>query len=608
MFWQTKAFQRGIWLLPCLLIGLTYFQPQIPTVLVNHMHFESPFVDRTVKTNITSSFFHFIIPAKSPTPAVCRTLFSAGVLNYPAARIVSWNQTNTKADLPDGGFHRRKVDNLLDALNKINKLDASRADDLVYITSGNDTWFQLRPEVLIKRYHEINARANRRIQARYSEPYDQKVIFSAQRECQLRGNGTACAIVPPSELPEDVYGNDADKINLRPRHLSSHSIMGPVKSLKALYDQAHIKLSKQKNLTEDEIFTEIFTKQEHHRELLRAAQNGSDPHPFLNLTAETQDNNNNNNGQETAAHNSSMVRRADHPRNYPRGTNTTEGCGSQNGTTTSSETGASNSTCKVQVFDYGIGLDYLGELFRFPDAEESEFQFIDFAQEDAAKSVAEAVGSTHIAQVGQDIRHSTPPYWTPDYMGEKEFPDLAWEQAKLYTNVRSGVIPAVIGHATLKTLSVDDDSNKANNSTSEDTSDDDDDDDNSSDSSDSRDQDTSLIDQWKQNWFHPHLRKLSDAYARSWRMPLAVISKDEHTRHEYWGFSEGIAGARIHHEDLPGKWLQWDQLCGDVRDVFNDDHDKFTNPVYYLYWNGDKQREQLHLFEDQDRKPSAEDD
>lgn len=582
MFWQTKAFQRGIWLLPCLLIGLTYFQPQIPTVLVSHMHFESPFFDRSVKTNTTSSFFHFIIPATSPTPSVCRTLFSAGVLNYPAARIVSWNQTNNKPELPDGGYHRRKVDNLLDALNKINKLHASRADDLVYITSGNDTWFQLRPQVLIKRYHEINARANRRTQARYSETYDQKVIFAARRECQMSENDTACAIVPPSQLPEDVYGNDTDKIiagdhphaNFRPRYLSSHSIMGPVKSLKVLYDQAHIKMLKHKNMTEEAVFAEIFTKQEYQRELVRA-NNGSEPHPFLNLTAETETD---DDAEEAEVHNSTIVRRGDNSRMYPRATNTTEACSSKNGTWT--ENGKSNSTCKVETFEYGIGLDYLGELFRFPDAGEDEFKFIDFAQESAGASAAEAAGSNHAAEVGEDIRHSTPPYWSPDYLGEKKFPDLGWEETKLYTNVRSGVIPAVIGHVNQhhpEKESVDDNDNSTSTG----------------------DQDAGLVELWKQNWFHPHLRQLSDAYAKSWRMPVAVISRDEHTNHEYWAFSEGIAGARIHHEDLPGKWFQWDQLCADVTDVFNDDLDKFKNPVYYLYWNGDKQTEQLHLFEDE---------
>jgi hypothetical protein len=92
-------------------------------------------VDEPIKSN----FFHLVIPASSA--GFCRTLFSAGALNYPTPRIVNWEKEFKDPEQLDGGFHLAKIEGVLDFLQK---LDESHRHELVYIPDGLDTWFQLR--------------------------------------------------------------------------------------------------------------------------------------------------------------------------------------------------------------------------------------------------------------------------------------------------------------------------------------------------------------------------------------------------------------------------------------------------------------------------------
>ena len=127
---------------------------------------------------IKSNFFHLVIPASSA--GFCRTLFSAGALNYPTPRIVNWEKEFKDPEKLDGGFHLAKIEGVLDFLQK---LDDSHRHELVFIPDGLDTWFQLRPEVLISRYNAIRKRLEKRTWPRYGLSYDQGIVFSAQNSC-----------------------------------------------------------------------------------------------------------------------------------------------------------------------------------------------------------------------------------------------------------------------------------------------------------------------------------------------------------------------------------------------------------------------------------------
>lgn len=100
-----------------------------------------------------------------------------------------------------------------------------------------DIWFQLRPDVLIQRYHAINAAANKRLQQRLGnavqkEGLEQTIIFGAGKRCAPNQMHTvACYPIPESPLPDDLYGKNTDTVmgrnkytSLKQRYLNSGSV------------------------------------------------------------------------------------------------------------------------------------------------------------------------------------------------------------------------------------------------------------------------------------------------------------------------------------------------------------------------------------------------
>jgi hypothetical protein len=90
-------------------------------------------------------------------------------------------------------------------------------DDLVRITDGYDVWFKLLPEVLQKRYHNINARANARLHQQWgrdaSMPMRQTIITALQMRCYPAteaGSALRCDVLAESSLRADLYDSDAD--------------------------------------------------------------------------------------------------------------------------------------------------------------------------------------------------------------------------------------------------------------------------------------------------------------------------------------------------------------------------------------------------------------
>jgi hypothetical protein len=95
---------------------------------------------------------HLVIPASSAKPNLCRSLLSAAVLDYPLPVLINWAMEED----PDNEYkmHLAKISGILEYLRG---LPPRNDKDLVLVVDGYDVWFQLRPEVLIQRYFEINA-------------------------------------------------------------------------------------------------------------------------------------------------------------------------------------------------------------------------------------------------------------------------------------------------------------------------------------------------------------------------------------------------------------------------------------------------------------------
>lgn len=191
------------------------------------------------------------------------------MLGYPTPTLIAWNATfenngattvHTAAMLPanfctggllGGGSHVAKISGVLDYLES---MEESEEDDIVMMMDAYgaweelafppsprfdsklaaDIWFQLRPEVLISRYHAINAAANKRLVSRLgnavkAEKLQQTIIFGAGKRCAPNQMHTiACYPIPESPLPDDVYGANTDTImgknkytSLKQRYLNS---------------------------------------------------------------------------------------------------------------------------------------------------------------------------------------------------------------------------------------------------------------------------------------------------------------------------------------------------------------------------------------------------
>ncbi|KAL1585042.1 hypothetical protein WHR41_06121 [Cladosporium halotolerans] len=443
-----------------------------------------------------SHFFHLVIPASSL--GFCRTLFSAGVLNYPSPRIVNWDKKFEDPNKLDGGFHLAKVEAITDFLQK---LDGNHDRELVYIPDGFDTWFQLRPEVLIQRYNAIKKRLERRTQHRYGVKYDQSIIFSAQKRCEAGEDTFSCSMVPSSDLPEIA---DSEKA----KYLNAGSIMGTVGALRKLFEHAKWKTEQRGYYSDQEVFAEIFGDQEYHREMLLSTN--------------------------------------------PPKTSSPDPEDTRNGKTFDPIITLPCDTCQ-----FGISLDYRGEI----SMPASDYE------DDLAPLDPTSIPWYRRPSLPDDITHSTPPFWTPDYTGSTALAQKPWSQLPLITHRLTNIRPVTTHHGSFSYSS----------------------------------NVTTTTAAWHQLWHTPNLRTLATAYAKSPRMPFAVL-RDEAIVREYWGASEGVGGGRVHDpESMPGAWKRWDELCGNEQDaegVFGDGLGAYRDPEYYLFWDGRRQGEQIRVWEE----------
>jgi len=172
--------------------------------------------------------------------------------------------------------------------------------DLGYIalTLTQDIWFQLPAEILVSRYHDINAKADDRLvkrlgSAAHAENLQQSIIFGAGKRCAPNQPQTvACYPLPESPLPSDVYGANTDTImgsnrytSTRQRYLNSGYILGPVGDMRKMFRRAQEKVDAVKDHSDwdngsgtadfmyhgsdQSIFNSMLGEQEFQREVMR---------------------------------------------------------------------------------------------------------------------------------------------------------------------------------------------------------------------------------------------------------------------------------------------------------------------------------------------------
>jgi hypothetical protein len=207
---------------------------------------------------------HLAIPIPDLGPEVCKAVLSAEVLHYSTPTFIRWDADDQDPQVKI----QRRMTAVRDYLNRLLK---NHGNDTVILADSASTWFQLRPEVLLKRYYDINRQGNERLAASIGserlleEPIEQTVVFSASSEC---GAASADAI-ECSRVPEYPLKMKFSHMNA-PRYLSQDVVIGRVKDVYEVYRRAVAVVEQREKIpSELAIFTEIFASQEYHRSLVR---------------------------------------------------------------------------------------------------------------------------------------------------------------------------------------------------------------------------------------------------------------------------------------------------------------------------------------------------
>lgn len=339
----------------------------------------------------TNPAFHLVIPASESNPELCKTLLSSFILSYPSPTLINYGKVFEGAGW-DKGSHAGKIRGVYNFLN--NKKEV-KDDDLVLIIDGYDVWFQLPPEVMIRRYHAMVLEANEHLRRRYGmvadgkpgdgganmvQKYTQSVIFGADKICWPNpAEDPACAAVPYSTLPKDVYGpltdKDPDSFHNRPRYLNSGTVIGPVADVRAIYQYAVQKVEQKGRgkLGDQFVLAEIFGEQEFQRETMRRSSQstGGRFYDWLSNTLGTSES--------------------------PLSANIT----------------MNNMTTVIgQRYEYSIGLDYESRLFQTMTHSADDLEFIIYNSSAFLSSIQAAHPSLHGLPffLPTDIQKLNPPF------------------------------------------------------------------------------------------------------------------------------------------------------------------------------------------------------
>ena len=383
----------------------------------------------------TNTSFHLLIPASEPNPNLCKSLLSSFLLDYPPPTLINYGKT-FDGDGWDKGTHTGKIRGVHDYLRDSKHL---KDDDLVLVIDGYDSWFQLPPKVMISRYHSMVREANEQLRRQYGminrkkpwqgdkvervQRYTQRVIYGADKLCWPNpAEDPACAALPPSTLPKDIYGPqtdlDPDGFLNRPRYLNSGTVIGPVASVLAIYERALKKVEDDNRgaIGDQFVFAEIFGEQEVQRQALRRTSQGAGSRwlDWLSNALGTPD--------------------------------------QFNGT-------MNNMTVVPGLrYEFGLGLDYESQLFQTMTHSASDVEFLSYNDSALLDHVHESHphASSRLLRLPNDIRHLPPPAGgkslgadTPDdaHTGtaQDDFPrNTTWHTLPLATNIHVPSIPPLL--------------------------------------------------------------------------------------------------------------------------------------------------------------------
>jgi hypothetical protein len=213
--------------------------------------------------------FHLLIPATSSGRDLCKLLLSTQILGYPTPVLINYGAAE---DADPYVQHLAKVEGLLKYLEHQENANPD-TEDLVLIIDGYDVWFQLRPDVLIKRFYESNKQAYKRLIDQYGEELvrehnmKQSVIFGPDKLCwPIDYSRPACWAVDPGNLDQYAFGPQTSSKHeelTHPRWLNSGTIMGTTQELIDVFRATLHDIQTNYVTNSDQYyFAEIFGRQE----------------------------------------------------------------------------------------------------------------------------------------------------------------------------------------------------------------------------------------------------------------------------------------------------------------------------------------------------------
>ena len=224
----------------------------------------------------TTPNFHLLVPAEKDSENFCKTTMSGMILNYPPPTVV-----NLYGEYKDASqWDNSTMQGIQGYLNNTKYV---KDEDLVLIVDGENSWFQLPSDAIIKQYARVLEDANARLLETYGvdnkgeQKFKQSIVFAADKFCPT--DDMACKYAPDSVLPVTLYGEKENQTAAeRPaKYLNAKLIIGPAKDVKELYGAA-LKIFEKKQAQRQSmqsVFATMFGVQSLEREAERKRNNKS---------------------------------------------------------------------------------------------------------------------------------------------------------------------------------------------------------------------------------------------------------------------------------------------------------------------------------------------
>ena len=364
--------------------------------------------------------FHLLMPAEQDSDEFCKTTLSAMLLNYPPPTALNYHQSFVTPTHRE----RETLANIRDYLSNTKMV---HDDDLVLIVDGQETWFQLPSDVMVKQYEQVLKQSNAQLLRRYGktkdgrQKFNQTIVFGAEKTCN--GKDEACRNAPQSPVKSKSKSNNKPE-DVPARYLNSKVVMGPAKDMRMLYEAALRIFEKQSNekQTMQSILTTMFGEQQLHRDTGHKTQTAAARLQAWVASLRTKEH--------------PTARRLPTPKVTPR---------------------------KEKNYEYSLGLDYTHTLFQ-PSAHTAPTELTPL---DATNTTTPPLPAS--------LETSKPPFWSPDpylhnpspnehpaYIDALRYtptldalPDryTPWTAVPLLTNTLTSSVPAALLTSPSQTIS-----------------------------------------------------------------------------------------------------------------------------------------------------------